>query len=170
MDNQKDIQEELEAIAPLLAGLAKKPVQSLPKGYFEQFSVNLPAEKAVVVKMQFLRKWMSYASAAVVAGILVTAAFVYTDRAKGISEFEQYSKMDIPSEMNKLSEEEMQNYLAGAVVLAGAGHSAVGVETEQATEEQGAEEEGTTATAVRIGQVSDEDLLEYLQENTGKIN
>ncbi|HJV20256.1 MAG TPA: hypothetical protein VJ552_10300 [Sediminibacterium sp.] len=162
MNNRKDINEELDAIAPLLKSISRLPVQSVPEGYFEQFSVKIPAESAPVVKMPMVRKWMGYASAALVAGILVTAGFIFTDKNVQPFNYEQYSRIDVPVEMNKLTDDELQNYLVTATVLSGAGHTSSSVSEEI--------NETITAETASLNQVSDEELEQFLNENAGNTD
>lgn len=162
MNNRKDINEELKTIAPLLKDISRQPVQSVPEGYFEQFSVQLPVTAAPVVKMSQVRKWMGYAAAALVAGILVTAGFIFTDKDVQRFNYEQYSRIDVPAEMNKLSDDELQSYLATATVLSGAGHTGSAVSEEI--------NETITEETASLTQVSDEALEQFVSEHAGNSN
>lgn len=162
MNNRKDINEELKTIAPLLKDISRQPVQSVPEGYFEQFSVHLPVTAAPVVKMSQVRKWMAYAAAALVAGILVTAGFIFTDKDVQRFNYEQYSRIDVPTEMNKLSDDELQSYLATATVLSGAGHAGSAVSEEI--------NETITEETASLTQVSDEALEQFVSEHAGNSN
>jgi hypothetical protein len=80
--------EELQSISPLLSSLHKRPVYSVPEGYFENF--NVPGEQKKnqpkVISITS-RKWFRYAAAAIViSAISLTGFFVYknnqTDSAK----------------------------------------------------------------------------------------
>ena len=76
------VNEELENLSPVMNSLKSKQVYEVPAGYFE----NLPAQvlekakgqqPAKVVSMSFPRKMMRYATAAVVAGLIITAGWIY---------------------------------------------------------------------------------------------
>ncbi|MDD2792438.1 MAG: hypothetical protein PHD73_04610 [Sediminibacterium sp.] len=162
MNNRKNINEELETIAPLLKDISRQPVQTVPEGYFEQFSVQLPKTAAPVMSMSQVRKWMGYAAAALVAGILVTAGFIFTDSDVQRFNYEQYSRIDVTAEMNKLSDDELQSYLATATVLSGAGHTSSAVSEEI--------NETITAETASLNQVSDEALEQFISEHTGNSN
>ncbi|MBL7759497.1 MAG: hypothetical protein JNK08_02250 [Sediminibacterium sp.] len=162
MNNRNNINEELKTIAPLLNDISRQPVQSVPEGYFEHFSVQIPETAAPVVKMLQVRKWMGYAAAALVAGILVTAGFIFTDKDVQRFNYEQYSRIDVPAEMNKLSDDELQSYLAAATVLSGAGHAG-----STASEEIN---DAITQETASLTQVSDESLEQFFSEHTGSIN
>jgi len=76
--------DELAEIAPVLLSIGKRNVYSVPDGYFEKdlvVSVNQLLEKqpARLVTFKRYRHLIQYAAAAMVAGLLVTGAFMYTD-------------------------------------------------------------------------------------------
>jgi len=71
-------EEELESISPLLSSLNKRPVYSVPGGYFENFNVaaadNNTGGKVIGISS---RKWFRYAAAAVFTGVIALAAFLF---------------------------------------------------------------------------------------------
>jgi hypothetical protein len=72
--------EELASLSPLLSGLKKDMPFSVPQGYFDSLSENISKQEIKpVVKVISLtsRKWFRYAAAAVVAGVIVMAGFLY---------------------------------------------------------------------------------------------
>lgn len=81
-------EEELEAISPLLSRLNKRPVYSVPDGYFENFKVPVRAkETSAKVFSMTSRKWMRYAAAAVVTGVIFLAGFfVYNNSQRNRAE------------------------------------------------------------------------------------
>ena len=136
---------ELEEIAPLLNGVSRQNVYSVPSGYFDR-AIGIPEESkhAKVISLTPLKRWMQYATAAVVAGILVTGAFFISSNDE--SEYKKYSRLDVPAELNKVSETELATYLASPdrTIVAGAGPGDI---------------------AANIRDVSDEELARYLKEN-----
>jgi hypothetical protein len=108
-----EIQAELEEHAPLLASMGRKTVFELPQGYFEQFRVDLPAKtRAKVVSFpRRTQQWFAYAAAAVVAGIMVSAAFIFTDNTELKSSYNAVENINVSEGISKLSEEEIANYL-----------------------------------------------------------
>jgi hypothetical protein len=75
------VDEELAAIAPLLNTLEKKTMYQTPTGYFDQ-PVAVPAQEktgAKVVSFKGYKRWMQYAAAAMLGGVLVSGAFLFTD-------------------------------------------------------------------------------------------
>ncbi len=143
-----EVFEELEAIAPLLNTIDKRNVFSVPVGYFSKLAINLqkanrPAGKVI----SMTRKWVSYAAAAVMAGVLVTGAFLYTDKS---SNFEK--------ELNKLSDEEVINYVDNVT-------SPV-ANLDDATSLAGQE---FPSVKDHLQTVSDDELKEYLKENGEEV-
>jgi hypothetical protein len=73
--------EELETLSPLLSGLNKQMPYNIPQGYFETLHEETSAKagtkpEAKVVSISS-RKWVRYAAAAVVVGIITLAGFLY---------------------------------------------------------------------------------------------
>jgi hypothetical protein len=70
-------EEELESISPLLNSLNKRPVYSVPDGFFEDFNVTAAESKtsARVIPMTS-RKWFGYTAAAVITVVIVLGIFM----------------------------------------------------------------------------------------------
>lgn len=146
---------ELNEIAPLLNQISRKSVLTLPEGYFESFNVDLPKQQSTVAKMPFNSKWIKYTTAAIVAGIMVTAGFLYTNKNSHSFDYELYNKMNITTAMNKLSEDELVNYLNSSSSL-NTIHTSV--EIELINEVEGG----------NFGNIEDEEMFQYLNENGDK--
>lgn len=156
MDNKENIDDELASIAPLLKTIDRTPVQFLPTAYFEQFNMVIPPlERAPIIKMQPRFNWIRYATAAVVVGVLVMGAFLYTNNSTMAFEENKYGKIDFASEINQLSDEDLQTYLSSVDVLTGAGQQAITNDIDFVND-------------ITIEQIPDEELLKYLNENTEK--
>ncbi len=145
-ENSSDaIRTELEEIAPTLSQVSRENVYTVPPGYFERGIAIPPGEqKAKVVRMNFAKRWTQYVAAAVITGILVTGAFLYTDNRSPV--LNQQSQVDMPSELNKLSETELVKYLENPEQT---------IATSMAANE----------TPVDVKKLSDEELDQYLKEN-----
>jgi hypothetical protein len=103
-----EITAELASVAPMLNTISSRNVYTVPEGYFEQWQFTPPVlQPARLVRLRTARRWMQYAAAAVVAGVLITSAFLFT----GEPSFRKYSRMDVPSEIQKLSENDLASYL-----------------------------------------------------------
>lgn len=97
---------ELENLSPLMSSLKDKQVYEAPAGYFdqlpEQVLQKVKSQPAKVVSMNFTRKVVRYAAAAVVAGLIVTAAWLYIgngNTGKNIAGIEQISDEALESFM-----------------------------------------------------------------------
>lgn len=148
-------EEELKIIAPLLLDIPRKPVYFAPEGYFEQFMVKPVQATAKVIKIPGWRKVVSYTAAAVIAGVLVTGAFLYTDN-KSTDRFDvaTYNAINVSAEINKLSEDAIHQYLNNNVI-GGAGHELNNEQIE--------------ASLVGIVEnINDEELVNYLNESGEK--
>lgn len=67
--------EELESVSPLLSSLSKRPVYSVPEGYFENFKPGVE-EKGVRVVSIARRRWLRFATAATIAGVVLTTGVI----------------------------------------------------------------------------------------------
>src|SRR5436190_9439044 len=76
--------EELAAISPLLESLNKRPVYSVPDGYFENFKVAGGPEPSTQPKVVSItqRRLFRYAAAAVVTGIIALAGLMVYNNTK----------------------------------------------------------------------------------------
>jgi hypothetical protein len=157
--------DDLAGIAPVLSGIDKGETYQVPARYFSENAVLLSgvvqrSEKRKPAIIKSLRRLMQYAAAAVVGGILVTGAFIYTD-SKSYLEQEMVRKpslnkvMVVPSTANALvpevpADEEKINQA---------------VETGEETPKPN-DEIRLTDFAKKIQLLSDEELKKYLDENT----
>ncbi len=131
---------ELKDIAPLLHSIPKKQVYSAPPGYFEQ-PVPVYQAPAKQVGMQKYKRWIQYAAAAVIGGLLVSGAFMFTDS----KDYIRTANPVIP-----VFQEETGN--SGPVnAPVSAAKSAVAIHR--------------MALAKKIELISDDELQHYLEEN-----
>lgn len=136
--------EELNTLSPLLGGLSKKsPYQvpegyfesspllmqlrnketySVPEGYFDNLATNVlnkvhDRKPAKVISMNTSRRFMRYAAAAVVAGVMAVAGWFYfaNNSSQGISD-PVIAGVDGLSEDNKISDEEISKYLEAETI------------------------------------------------------
>jgi hypothetical protein len=157
--------DDLSGIAPVLAGLDKRETFRVPAGYFSENAALLQGvvqknyyKKPAIIKS--LRRLTQYAAAAVVGGILVTGAFMYTD-SKSYLEQEMLRK----SSLNKVSvAPSAANTLMPEVQ---ADEEKIKQEEETAEETLKPNDEiRLTDFAKKIQLLSDEELKIYLDENT----
>lgn len=151
------LEGELSEAAPLLNSLSKENIFAAPLGYFANADFVTAAiggkSRGKVIGLPFARKWMQYAAAALVTGILVTGAFFYTDN-QGYVGYERYSRLDVSSELHKVSAEDLSRYIDSHESLSAAITEPVA----------GAADESTDMVPVQS--LSDEELKQYLQENS----
>ncbi len=140
-----DVYQELEATAPLLNTVSKQQVYTVPGDYFKNFGIRMTAElpkSAKIFSLSHTGKWISYAAAAIMAGVLMTGAFLYTDRP---------ASFDLAKEVNKLSDEELVSYINSE-------HSVV-FSPDSINLDPDLDVEGN------LKLISDEELQQYLRDN-----
>ena len=150
--------DELDEVAPLLNIISRENVYQVPQGYFEQadFSANTkqqPKKEAKIITFNIARKWLQYAAAAVVTGVLVTGAFIFTDSHTYL-ENENLERIELSSELNKVSANDLVTYLNNPEHVVPA----------PATTASASEEE-LMEVKKNIQQLSDEELNQYMKEN-----
>jgi len=90
--------EEIESVSPLLSSITKRPVYSVPHGYFENFKPGADGKKETKVVVLSSRKWFRYAAAAVIVGVILMAGLIavnnnHSDPAnKTLAKFEREVK------------------------------------------------------------------------------
>ncbi|MBN8720030.1 MAG: hypothetical protein J0H85_11335 [Sediminibacterium magnilacihabitans] len=141
---------ELADVAPLLHAMARRNVYTVPKGYFEQTIVQPPAR---VVSMHRPRKWMRYAAAAALTGAIGTGIF-FASRKEQAGDYEKYTKVDVSSAIDKVSDTELVNYLDKNERLTGSVDQTMVTASEELPD-----------LSKHISQYSDEELKEFLDEN-----
>lgn len=112
----ESVDQELTAIAPALIGLNKQQVYTVPDGYFEQFDVSVSAKPAgKLVTMSVVRRWVSYAAAAVLGGFAITGIVWMLQNPAGnkptVVEIEKARSTNIPEVVNNIPEEAITAFL-----------------------------------------------------------
>ncbi|WP_276480424.1 hypothetical protein [Paraflavitalea pollutisoli] len=103
------VNEELENLPAVLVGLQDMPTYQVSAGYFEQLparvleQVKPVATPAKVVSFP-VRRFVRYAAAAVVAGVIAVGAWWYAG-SSGVA------PTDVANKVEKLSTDELQSYL-----------------------------------------------------------
>ena len=157
MENKKDIAHELEEIAPLLNRISKKPVQTVPAGYFEQLNFQKPVTAAPVVSMKKATSWYRWAAAAVVTGILVLGGIRLMNASQKPLESEvgmnyaELTSLNVTDWLQQMPNESIDEYLQSANALAGSENSLHHYTVDGVT--------GTT-----VDEISDEELQLYLND------
>ncbi|WEK36420.1 MAG: hypothetical protein P0Y53_02815 [Candidatus Pseudobacter hemicellulosilyticus] len=146
-----------DTLPPLLAGLHTRPLYTVPTGYFEAFPERMlqqlrtagpQSTPARVVSMGGVRKWMRYAAAAVVVGILGLSAWWFLRPADAPAP----GNTAMAAAVEKVSDDELLQYLDGE------SNSAL------LSYENGAGSDEISSTDMQdlLADVSDEELQQYL--------
>lgn len=109
--------EEINTLSPLLGGLNKQMPFSLPQNYFETLAGNISNKldnktETKVVSISS-RKWLRYAAAAVVTGVIAFAGFLYlntkfnSDPSRSFAKFEK----KLNKEIKKTSDKELNDFI-----------------------------------------------------------
>lgn len=152
-----EVQTELSVIAPLLNTINKQKVFTVPAGYFDQTNFTATnhnvKKESKVFSLPIARRWLQYAAAAIVGGVLVTGAFLFTD-TKSYLDFDSQEKLSISTELKKISETELEIFINNPE------HAVSNAVSNPSTSEAGLVE-----IKKNMQQVTDEELTQYLKEN-----
>jgi hypothetical protein len=106
-DNDQTAKEELEALSPLLSGLKKEMPYSIPAGYFDSLKTKQETKVVSITS----RKWFRYAAAAMIVGVVATAALLISNNSsnpeKSLARF--VKKLD--KEIKKTSDKELTEFV-----------------------------------------------------------
>ena len=148
------VNNELENLSPLMASLQRQQVYEVPAGYFEQLPNQVlkavqQQQPAKVVSMRFTRRIMQYAAAAVVAGVLIVAGWMYL----GKSDTGTTVPPVVAAKLEKISDDALENYIENQTV----------VPAETAVPAGNAEIDANDMKEM-LADVSDEDLQQYIEK------
>lgn len=156
-----EVSDELQEVAPLLHSIPKTnpyqaaaPVLDIHSIMEEKAENNL----GKVITMPAARKnlWMRYVVAAVMVGVLITAAFIYNSNQTLKSvDTDSYARMDVSNEISKLSEDELTSYLSSAekLMVATADRESLLIDELPDVDDH-------------LNYMSDDELNQYLEEST----
>ena len=103
-----EIEKELSEVAPLLNSISKAPLYKVPQGFFETLTINKDGKLAKVISFSSTRKFVRYAVAASIAGIMAVGGYFYLDADKTTT----YAQSGFnKQEVNKLTDDEIIEYL-----------------------------------------------------------
>jgi hypothetical protein len=159
------VNEELENLSPLMNSLKEQNVYDVPKGYFDGLAETVLAaakqqQSAKVVSMKWGPKVLRYAAAAVVTGLIVTAAWLYTNNTPVIKASEDTVAKETQNAVKKISDEELVKFIETEDNLV----------DEPATAITTNEEIDATDMKEMLADVSDEELQQYVEETTPENN
>jgi hypothetical protein len=113
---REDAKIETELLSPLLGGIQKKNPFSVPDGYFSTFEEQLKKstlpdvmpEPAKVIRMTGTRQVWKLSVAAMVAGVIGIAAWLFYQQDTAMT---MPAQVNINAELPKVSEQEMNDFL-----------------------------------------------------------
>lgn len=143
------VSEELEKIAPLLNTISKKPVFSLPKGYFngDVFSESKPHQPSKVISLSNIRI-LRFAVAAVFIGLIGCGLFFIIEKGKP-----DLQANNNKTEIRNLTDDDIVEFLSTGSATEGL----------SATAANGTSNNAAIQNAVK--EISDEEIKQYLQDN-----
>lgn len=118
-----EVSDELQEVAPFLHSVPKTNPYQAAAPVLDLRSImenKAEGDSGKVITMPATRKnlWMRYVAAAVMIGVLITAAFIYnSNQTLNPVDADNYARMDVSSEISKLSEDELTSYLSSAEKL-----------------------------------------------------
>ncbi len=114
-------EDELVAIAPVLAGISRKNVFSVPGNYFDALdltpynrNVNEPQARVVPLKK---RSWYTYASAAIISGLILLGGFAWLKDSNYHHQFNKVKNTDMQEAVSTISDAEISHFLEHQVVM-----------------------------------------------------
>lgn len=161
-----EVQQELQELSPLLSGIPKTNVYSVPVNYFNELkpSVEKAEEQEESTKVIQLgnhtRKWINYAAAACIGAVLFGGGYLFFNKKTNQPQdlpnnyAAAFSNMDIQKEISSLSDDAITNYLNK--------NSNMAVYTNFNESDQLPSMDVQTL----LQNVSDEEIQQYLNQNT----
>jgi hypothetical protein len=113
LDSEKELspREELESISPLLSSLKKQVPYSVPVDYFKNLDLDKEKKQDTGAKVVLIssRKWIRYAAAAVVVGLITIAGLLYFKKDKLDPSDTSYAW--VKKNMNKVSTDDLDKFI-----------------------------------------------------------
>ncbi|MFT3825710.1 MAG: hypothetical protein QM731_17450 [Chitinophagaceae bacterium] len=157
------VNEELENLSPMMRSLQQQQAYKVPAGYFEALPQQLlqatQQQTAKVVSFSFTKRILRYAAAAVVAGLIITAGWLYTSNtsippdSNKLAAIEKIKQV-VTDSLHNFDDQDLQSFLEnqeGALTE----NTAIASNDLQPTDVQD-----------MLGDVSDEELQQYLDQYT----
>ncbi|HEX8334906.1 MAG TPA: hypothetical protein VF622_19935 [Segetibacter sp.] len=104
---QNEVERELAEIAPLLNTISKHSTYKVPVEYFENLEVRKDGSKAKVVSMGKSNRFVRYAAAAAITGLVAIGGLFYANNDSSDNSAPKFSQQQV----KQLSDEEIVNYL-----------------------------------------------------------
>ncbi|WP_207511849.1 hypothetical protein [Longitalea luteola] len=148
---------ELENLSPLMKGLNRIQVYEAPAGYFEQLPGQVlkavkAQQPAKVVSMRFTRRVLRYAAAAVMAGLIITAGWLYLGNGNKTTD---KAAPAVAAQLDNISDEMLEKYLENQTPAPS--ETVIAATT-------AADEIDASDMKDMLADVTDEDLQQYLEK------
>jgi len=158
---EQSVEEELNELAPILNTISKKPVYSVPEGYFETLEIAIPLgianPPAKVFNITRSKRMFQYAVAACTAGILIIGAYFFVNKSSTQTgeiattiPYDSAMKMDVNKELATIDDQVIDQYLSETPIT---GYIINTIAPEELDAEQ------------LINTTSEDDINDYLKEN-----
>ncbi len=147
---QKQVIEELEAVAPILNTISKEPLYNVPGDYFDSLKLNNNVNPTVkVVNLSLWKKFSKYAVAAIITGFVAVGIFLFqnnpTDKIQTADKF-------VIQKANALSEEELSQFLQTTMPV------------DQVSSKSLKSQTSDKELSNSVKQMSDKEIQQYLSE------
>lgn len=119
-EEEQPAEEELETLSPLLSSLKKENPYQVPAGYFEKLPQPKHSE-AKVVSMGSAQKWMRYAAAAIVIGIIAISGVLFFNQNSAIDPVTNPQAW-VQQKTKKISNDELESFIELANIETNAIH------------------------------------------------
>lgn len=158
-NNNNNIQQELDELAPLLSKLPKTNIYTVPAGYFENLIPQTVPEVRPAKVISFsnkARKWFTYAAVACIAALMLGGGYFYlngnkTSTGKTAIDISQYKDIKVDQAISQLSDDEINSYLKED-------NSDISIPSQDDSQD--------VNIKTLIDNMSDEEINNYLRENS----
>lgn len=110
ISEQADHEESKSELSPLLQSLRSENPFHVPERYFRQFEFNAPVEDQKVISMYPRKKWISYAIAACLIGVI--GSLLYFGYFADIEKIERSNVASLSIDGQQFTTESIQTYLS----------------------------------------------------------
>ncbi len=121
---RSEVYAELEEVAPLLNTISRQMPYQVSLDYFENFTVDETVRKikdhtpAKIINPGWFARSYKYAAAAVIAGVVIGSTFLLAPETGSENTSATYtSSINIPAEVNKVSEADITEFLDNNTVI-----------------------------------------------------
>ncbi|MEX6690802.1 hypothetical protein QTN47_25060 [Danxiaibacter flavus] len=149
-------EEELSEIAPTLVTIGRKNVFSVPDNFFSALDitpynkdVDEPQARIVPLKR---RNWYTYASAAIISGLILLGGFAWLKDNNYHHQFNKVKNTDMQAAVSTISDAEISHFLDHQVVMPEQGAASM-------------EEFHEPDVNEVINNMSNQEIMEYLDNN-----